>query len=99
MSNYDAPPPPDKDPQLWRMAQKRASFKAHLSTYIVINGFLWLLWLFTGSDTNKSGIPWPVWSTAGWGVGLFFHFIGAYADNGSSVEKEYNKLKKQQNQF
>ena len=98
MSNYDYPPPPDKDPHLWRMAQKRASFKAHLSTYVVINAFLWLLWFFTGSKENGSGIPWPAWSTIGWGVGLFFHFIGAYIDTGNSVEKEYNKLKNQQNQ-
>ena len=98
MSNYDYPPPPDKDPHLWRMAQKRASFKAHLSTYVVINAFLWLLWFFTGSKENGSGIPWPAWSTIGWGVGLFFHFIGAYMDTGNSVEKEYNKLKNQQNQ-
>ena len=98
MSNYDYPPPPDKDPHLWRMAQKRASFKAHLSTYVVINAFLWLLWFFTGSKGNGSGIPWPAWSSIGWGVGLFFHFIGAYIDTGNSVEKEYNKLKNQQNQ-
>ena len=97
MSNYNDPPPADKDPQLWRMAQKRASFKAHLSTYLVINGFLWILWFFTGTDRN--GLPWPSWSTLGWGIGLFFHFIGAYVDQGNSVERVYNKLKKQQNQF
>ena len=89
-------PPPDRDPRLWHLAQKRASFKSHLLTYIVINIFLWLLWYLLGAKLN-GGIPWPAWSTAGWGVGLFFHYIGAYVSTGNSIEKEYEKLKSRNN--
>lgn len=86
--------PPDKDPRMWDLAQRRASFKKHFATYIVINIFLWLIWYFTGrNDDNNSGFPWPVWSTLGWGVGLAFHYINAYVTpQSNSVDREYEKL-------
>ena len=42
MKEYSTPP--DKDPKLWEIARKRASFKTNLFSYIVINIFFWLLW-------------------------------------------------------
>ena len=94
------PVPEGKDPQLWQLAHRRASFKKHLATYIIINLFLWALWYFTKGKYDYSSehrlFPWPVWSTLGWGIGLLFHFINAYVSTGSnSVEKEYEKLKNQ----
>ncbi len=88
-----------RDPELWEIAKRRASFKGHLATYLVINAFLWILWYFT-SDRNESNfIPWPLWSTIGWGVGLTFHFLGAYVfPRSASVENEYQKLKQKQSQ-
>ena len=92
------PVPEGKDPQLWHLANKRAAFKRHLATYIVVNIFLWLIWWFTddGRNYGNDGIPWPAWASAGWGIGLFFHYIGAYVSTGrNTVEKEYEKLKNQ----
>jgi hypothetical protein len=37
----------DKDQILWMMAQKRARFKKHLFTYLIINIFLWIIWFLT----------------------------------------------------
>lgn len=94
--NY-ASTPQDRDPQLWEIARKRASFKSHLSTYLLVNAGLWALWYFTSGRYYSTGIPWPVWSTLGWGIGLVSHYIGAYHATGfSSVENEYNKLKQNQ---
>lgn len=91
--------PPDKDPQLWEIAQKRASFKSHLATYVVINAFFWVLWYFTGEHKTHEGWPWPVWPAIGWGIGLAFHYVGAYVlPKSNSVEREYEKLKQQQDQ-
>jgi len=90
------PVPPGKDPVLWQIAQRRASFKRHFSVYVVINLFLWLLWFFTGAHKTDHGIPWPVWPTIGWGIGIFFQFLGAYIYSGfGSVEKEYEKIQNQ----
>ena len=91
--------PPDKDPQLWDLARRRASFRTHLATYLVVIGFLWVLWFVAGAgDYGKKGVPWPVWAMFGWGIGLFFHYLGAYRKDGhSAIEKEYQKLQKNKN--
>jgi len=86
-----------KDPELWELAKKRAGFKSHFITYLVMVPFFWLIWWFTGAHTS-GGInwPWPIWPTAGWGVGLFFHYLGAYVfHKENSVEREYEKLKRE----
>ena len=90
--------PQGKDPQLWQLAQRRASFKRHLATYLVVNILLWLIWVFSGSKTYDNSLPWPAWASLGWGIGVLFHFISAYVSNGqNSVEKEYDKLSQNQN--
>ena len=99
MTNFqripDANEPRDKE--LWEIAQKRASFKTHLMTYILINIFLWILWAITGAERNHSGVPWPLWATLGWGIGIISHYMGAYVyPKSNSVEREYEKLKNKQ---
>ena len=92
-------PPNGKDPILWDIAKKRASFKSHLVTYIVINAFLWTLWYLTGGRDYNRGLPWPVWPALGWGIGLAFHYFGAYVTDGRhAIEKEYQKLETKKNQ-
>lgn len=97
MSNYQQAPQ-GKDPELWEIAQKRASFKSHLLAYIIVNLFLWSLWYFTSNsqiqEEWRSAYPWPIWTTLGWGIGIVFHFAGAYIfPKTNSIEKEYQKLK------
>ncbi|HUS00399.1 MAG TPA: 2TM domain-containing protein [Chitinophagaceae bacterium] len=84
-----------KDPELWEIAQKRVSFRSHLTVYIIMNLFFWLLWLFSGQEYNEGfNLPWPVWPMVGWGIGVFFHYMGAYVyPKNNSVEREYQKLK------
>ena len=90
----------EKDKQLWRIAKKRAGFKRHLATYIIINSFLWALWWFTKGERGESdyeGVPWPIWTSLGWGVGLAFSYYGAYHDNrDEDTMREYQKLKERE---
>ena len=89
--------PQDKDPKLWSIAKKRAGFKRDLAIYFAINVFLWLVWLLSGAKTNNNGIPWPVWSTVGWGIGMVFYYLSAFRyPEENRAEKEYEKLKKKQ---
>jgi hypothetical protein len=93
----------NKDERLWQMARKRAGFKRHAFVYLVVNVFLWVLWLITSGrheqPENNSNIPWPLWTTFGWGIGLAFNYLAAYHKAGESLEeKEYDKLKRQQQQ-
>ena len=55
-----------KDPDLWRIAQKRAKFKKHVFTYVVINSFFWILWLINSGENYYGGLPWPIWPMLGW---------------------------------
>jgi len=33
-----------KNPELWKLAQKRAGFKYHLLIYFIMNIFFWMIW-------------------------------------------------------
>jgi 2TM domain len=97
MSHHQSTPE-GKDPVLWEIAQKRASFKSHLLSYIIVNGFFWVLWYFTEDHYgNNELFPWPVWPMLGWGIGLAFHYAGAYIfPKSNSIEREYQKLTNKQ---
>ena len=84
----------EKDQELWKIAQKRVGFKRHLATYAIINAFFWALWYVTDGRHGHSGIAWPIWPMLGWGIGLLFSYLNAYAlPKQDSVQKEYDKLK------
>jgi sterol desaturase/sphingolipid hydroxylase (fatty acid hydroxylase superfamily) len=86
-----------RDPRLWEIARKRASFKSTLISYFIINAFLWALWYFTNGKSDSNYWPWPLWVTLGWGVGLVFQFFGAYVyPEANSAESEYEKMKRKQ---
>lgn len=89
----------EKDARLWEVAKRRMSFKYHLGSYIIMNIFFWVIWFLTGTHANyNGGLPWPVWPALGWGVGLLFHFLGAYIFvQESGIEKEYEKLTRHKN--
>jgi cytochrome c oxidase assembly factor CtaG len=87
---YQAQIPLDKDPQRWDMAQKRTSFRSHLAIYLVVIGFLLVLWFITSTVSyERSGVPRPTWAMLGWGTGLVFHYLNAYGRRAgySAVEK------------
>lgn len=78
------------DNQLRELAHKRVEFRTHVIVYLVINAMLWGIWYFTGA-----GYIWPIWPTAGWGVGLLFHYIFDYRQSRLfSEEEEFQRLKK-----
>ena len=87
-----------KDEKLWRIARRRADFRRHLYGYIVVNTFLWAVWWFTtGKITGMTGYPWPVWVMLGWGLSLGFQYYKAYqGDRAEMADKEYERLKKQE---
>jgi hypothetical protein len=82
-----------RDEKLWKIAKRRAEFKKHLLTYILVNLFLWGVWIVTGITHGHYNYPWPLWVTFGWGIGVVFNYIGAYTGfKDNMTEKEYQKL-------
>ncbi|KAA0989619.1 2TM domain-containing protein [Dyadobacter aurulentus] len=82
-----------RDAVLWKKAKKRAAFKIHLRTYLIINAGLWLLYFFTHYP-NFNPIPWPVFPMLGWGIGLGMHYFTAYGnlDEDALAKREYERL-------
>jgi hypothetical protein len=70
------------------------AFYYHFVVYIVINVLLFVIWFFT-----FRGFPWFVFPLAGWGVGVFFHFLAVFVFPGRGAlermtEREYEELKR-----
>jgi hypothetical protein len=84
-----------RDEQLWKTAKKRVHFRKHLISYLIVNAFLWLLWCMQSPEKHQFDfVPWPLWCTLGWGIGIVFSYFNAYVFTGTSaIEKEYEKLK------
>jgi len=96
------PPEPTVSAEMREKAEKRVNQRmallSHIGSYIIVNGFLVLIWAITGRD----GGFWPMWVMIGWGIGLAFHIfsylIGKRSDavRDKMLEKQMQKLKKQQ---
>jgi hypothetical protein len=87
----------EKDQKLWAIAKRRARFKKDMVMYVAVNVFLWVIWLLTDGHLDR-GIPWPVWPTVGWGLAMVFDYYEAFRNpKENAVEREYEKLKNQQN--
>ena len=84
-----------RDAGLWKKAKKRAAFKIHLRTYLIVNAGLWLIYFFSQYPYFDS-VPWPIFPMLGWGIGLFSHYMSAYThfDEESLVRREYEKLQR-----
>ena len=51
--------------QALRQIRKRRDFKTHLFIYLLVNGFLWVVWAATGAN-----FPWPIFPMFAWGIGV-----------------------------
>ena len=55
-----------------RLKDKR-DFRNHVAAYVLVNALLVAIWAFSGG-----GYFWPIWSIAGWGIGLAFNAWAVY---------------------
>jgi 2TM domain-containing protein len=67
----------DTDPRARAVTRlrRRADFHRHLLVYVLVNGFIVVIWLVTGGN----GFFWPVFPMGGWGIGLAMHALDTYA--------------------
>ncbi|HSL67362.1 MAG TPA: 2TM domain-containing protein [Actinomycetota bacterium] len=70
--------------------RKKSEFRAHLLSYVLVNGFLVIIWAITGAS-----FFWPVFLIAGWGIGLVFHAWDVYRRQEYSeeqIQREIHRL-------
>jgi len=57
---------PDLRDEAIRRLRKKQDFRGHLLVYALANVVVWTIYLLT----SPHGFPWPVFVTAGWGIGV-----------------------------
>jgi hypothetical protein len=78
--------------EIIEQAHKNISFKRHLFIFILVNCFLIVLDFL---DNRK--LDWFHFASLGWGVGLLSHYLMIKPNSLFSVEKEIERLKKNNN--
>ena len=72
--------------QAIRRVKAQRDFRTHVVVYLVVNIVLVAIWAATGA-----GFFWPVFAIGGWGIGLFFHWWGAYHEARPISEDEIQR--------
>ncbi|MFD1871657.1 2TM domain-containing protein [Hymenobacter bucti] len=90
-----------RDQRLWQIAKARTKFQSHLVVYFLVNTGLWLLWLLlpeAHGHHRYNELPWPVWTSVFWGLGLAIQGFSAYSklNRGERTQREYERLLNQQ---
>ena len=65
-------------------------------SFVVINAVLWAIWAITSGESHAGGVPWPLWVTGFWGVGVVLHAWNVYGERPISnreVEDEMNRIR------
>ena len=89
-----APTQPDdvlREQALTRL-KKRRDFHAHLLVYVLVNGFLAVIW----AATNVHGFFWPVFPIVGWGIGVVMNAWEVYRGEDFSedmIRREMERLR------
>jgi hypothetical protein len=83
-----------REQRLWQVARARTKFQGHVLVYLVINAGLWLLWAFLPESHERHELPWPVWTSVFWGLGLVLQGLAAYSrlNAGERTQREYERL-------
>lgn len=63
----------DKRTAAIQRLEARRGFWTHAVIYVAVNTLLVVVWA-----TSNRGYFWPVWSMAGWGIGLLMHARGVF---------------------
>ncbi|MFC2077349.1 2TM domain-containing protein [Candidatus Bipolaricaulota bacterium] len=89
--------------EILQLARRRAGakkgFMIHFGVYLAVNVALVLVWAFAAGG----GFPWFIFPIGGWGIGVLFHYLGAYGTekraggpNDAAVEREAEKIRREQ---
>ncbi|MGJ5675855.1 MAG: 2TM domain-containing protein [Nostochopsis sp.] len=69
---------------------RHKGFLAHLISFLAVNSFLILLNLFT-----TPSYFWAIFPLLGWGLGLFFHGLSVYRNEGKAYDQAFKKWRNQ----
>jgi len=73
--------------------KKRRDFYAHLAVYVMVNGFLVVMW----ATMLGGGFFWPVFPIFGWGIGLVMHAWDVFLNSEISdadIDREVARMRR-----
>jgi hypothetical protein len=73
--------------------RKRRDFYRHVLAYVLVNGFLVVIWAVAGAPDTF----WPIFPMVGWGIGVIMNAWDVYRDDEVdevSIEQELRRLQK-----
>lgn len=65
-------------------AERRGEFRRRLMSYLAVNGFLFLVNVFTAR------FPWVIFSVLGWGLAIFFDAVRTF-QNGPETDRAFQQ--------
>lgn len=71
--------------------KKRRDFYRHVLAYVLVNGFLVIVWVATGAE----GTFWPIFPMVGWGIGVIMNAWDVYRDDEldeTHIQQEIQRL-------
>jgi hypothetical protein len=78
--------------QVYKRFKKRHGFFIHAAVYLCINAMLWSIWALSGGG---GGIPWPLFVSGGWGIGMFFHGMSALTATERGAESQEEAIQRE----
>lgn len=61
--------------EIAKRIEERNGLIVHGAAYIIMNIIFWMIWFFISIEEGAFMIPWPFIIMAGWGIGMFAHYI------------------------
>lgn len=51
----------------------KKGFRIHFIAFLLGTPAIWLIWYLTSTL-----VPWPLWTTPAWAIGVLFHYLGVF---------------------
>lgn len=51
----------------------KKGFRIHLMVFLLGIPAIWVIWYLTSTT-----VPWPLWTTPAWAIGVLFHYLGVF---------------------
>jgi hypothetical protein len=91
----EASPETDVRHQAMAQLKRKQEFRAAIAAYVVVNAALWIIWALSDERGDANGIPWPLWVTAFWGLGMVLSAWNVYGQkpiSDAEVDAEVRKI-------
>ena len=85
----------------------RQELRIHAAAFVLTNVCLWIFWLLITpsgitaapngivTTTPVMGFPWPLFVTAGWGIGIVAHILNYYSKYGGGAERREEAIQRE----